>query len=299
MFYTGPNNINGVRDSNRNYFFPVMPGKNDVKGYQDKAVKLGYAFKFELKTIGNYYDKYDFIQIMPTFSFVDKNGRNRQEVDLYYSTPENPLIRIGSAKDDHILSMKLDFKYRNIDIREFEDTAKAMYHLRGGIGTYTLEEWVKSFPMISQNGVTFARYWKILLSEPLRSFIGPSKNLPEGVNPYKAFASVQKWYGEFRLPADCLAVPKGTDLSKEKNLTRNSPVFLKDGYIIVNFRDISVINDDDFSNPVLKYKGENANGWILEGYDLNQGGWQLIEGDVLAYYVDKRSTDDYTGAGTH
>ena len=298
-FYTGPDNINGVRDTNRNYFFPVMPGKNDVRGYHERAVKLGYAFKFELKTMGNYYDKYDFIQIMPTFSFVDKNGKNRQEIDLYYSTPENPLIKIGSNKDTLTFSMKLDFKYRGIDIREFEDTARAMYYLRGGIDNYSLDEWVKYFPAISQNGVTFARYWKILLSEPLRSFIGPSRNLPEGVNPYKALASVQKWYGEFWLPNSCLAVPKGTDLSKIRDLNRNSSVFLKDGYIIVNFRDISVINDDDFTNPALKYKGEKANGWVLEGYDVNQGGWQLIEGDILAYYVDQRASDDFTGAGTH
>ncbi|NMA65777.1 MAG: hypothetical protein GX957_05980 [Clostridiaceae bacterium] len=299
VFYTGPNNINGVKVAGRNYFFPVMPGKNDVRGYHERAVKLGYAFKFELKTMGNYYDKYDFIQIMPTFSFVDKNGKNRQEIDLYYSTPENPLIKIGSDKDTLTFSMKLDFKYRGINIREFEDTARAMYILRGGIGNYTLDEWVKGFPAISQNGVTFARYWKILLSEPLRSFIGPNINLPEAVDPNKALASVQKWYGEFHLPSSCLAVPKGTDLLKEKNLTRNSPVFLKDGYIIVNFREIQVINDDDFSNPALKYKGEKANGWILEGYNTNQGGWQLVEGDILAYYVDKRANDDITGAGNY
>ncbi|NLM76334.1 MAG: hypothetical protein GX187_09645, partial [Clostridiaceae bacterium] len=44
---------------------------------------------------------------------------------------------------------------------------------------------------------------------------------------------------------------------------------------------------------------EKANGWVLEGYDVNQGGWQLIEGDILAYYVDQRASDDFTGAGTH
>ena len=298
-FYTGPNNINGLRDENRNYFFPVMPGKNDVTGYKNRAVKLGYAFKFELKTMGNYYDRYDFIQIMPTFAFVDKNGQNRREVDLYYLTPENALVKIGSSQDTLIHSMKLDFKYRGIDPAEFTRTAKAMYNLRGGIGNYTLEEWMDGFPKVSQNGAEYARYWKILLSEPFRSFIGPDTGLPQEVDEHKALASVQKWYGEFKLPVSCLAVPKGTDLSKMQNLKRNSPVFLKDGYIIVNFRDISVINDDDFENPSLKYAGQHANGWQLEGYNKNQGGWQLIEGDILAYYVDRRSSDDFTGAGTH
>ncbi|NLM74327.1 MAG: hypothetical protein GX184_09905, partial [Clostridiaceae bacterium] len=298
-FFAGPNNIDGNRDNNRKYFFPVMPGKNDVTGFTNRAVKLGYAFKFELKTMGNYYDRYDFIQILPTFTFVDKNGQNRMEVDLYYSTPENALVKIGSSQDTLIHSMKLDFKYRGIDPAEFTRTAKAMYHLRGGIEGYTLEEWMEGFPKVSQAGAEYARYTKILLSEPFRSFIGPDTGLPQEVNQYKALASVQKWYGEFRLPVSCLAVPKGTDLSKMQNLKRNSPVFLKDGYIIVNFRDISVVNDDDFGNPSLKYAGEYANGWQLEGYNISQGGWQLIEGDILAYYVDKRSSDDFTGAGTH
>ena len=298
-FYPGPNNIDGVRDNNRNYFFPVMPGKNDVTGFKNRAVKLGYAFKFELKTIGNYYDRYDFIQIMPTFTYVDKNGQNRTEVDLYYSTPENALVRIGSGQDTLIHSMKLNFKYRGIDPAEFTRTAEAMYHLRGGIGDYTLEEWMDSFPKVSQTGSPYARYWRIRIGEPFRSFIGPDSKLPQEVNPYKALASVQKWYGEYRLPVDCLAVPKGTDLSKMQNLKRSSPVFLKDGYIIVNFRDISVINDDDFENPILKYAGQYANGWQLEGYDINQGGWQLLEGDILVYYIDRRASDDFTGAGTH
>ncbi|NLU52179.1 MAG: hypothetical protein GXX10_04845, partial [Clostridiaceae bacterium] len=52
-------------------------------------------------------------------------------------------------------------------------------------------------------------------------------------------------------------------------------------------------------SPSLKYTGKTGDGWLLEGYNQNQGGWQLLKGDILAYYVDKRATDDYTGAGTH
>ena len=298
-FFVGPNNINGDRDPRRTYFLPVMPGKNDVQGYQLRAVKLGYAFKFEVKTMGNYYDPYDFIRIMPSFTFVDKEGKNRQEIDLYYSAPGKPLIRIGSTEDTQTMSMKLDFKYRGIDPMEFVKTAAAMFRLRGGITGYTLDQWKETFPKVSQNGVTFAKYHKILLSEPLRSFVGPERGVPEGVNQDKALASVQKWYGEYRLPPDCLAVPKGTDLSKLRNLTRSSPVFLKDGFILVNFRDIAVINDDQFTTPSLQYSGGTGNGWALEGYSLVQKGWQLLEGDILAYYVDQRATDDYMGAGTH
>ena len=74
---------------------------------------------------------------------------------------------------------------------------------------------------------------------------------------------------------------------------------MKDGYVLVNFKDIAVIYGDDFDNPTLKYKGRTGDGWVLEGYDTNQGGWQLVAGDVVAYYADRRATDDYMGTGTH
>lgn len=174
-----------------------------------------------------------------------------------------------------------------------------MYRLRGGIKDYTQDKWIESFPKLSQIGVPTYKYTEILLTEPLRCFIGPKNNIPTGVNIDKAFASAQKWYGEYSLPSDCLIVAKGTDLSKERNLTRSSPIFLKEGYLLVNFKNISVGKNKNFNNPYLQYTGKTGDGWVLEGYDTNQGGWQLIDGDVLAYYANKRSTDDYMGTGTH
>jgi hypothetical protein len=283
----------------RKYVLPVMPGKNDMPGYQNRAVKLGYAVRFEIRTIGNYYDRNDYLQIKPRFYFVDRNGKNRQEVDLYYLTADSQFIKIGSEKDTRTNSMKIDFVRRGIDAKEFTDTAAAMFRLRGGMQGYSLEEWTKIFPQISQKGVDVYKFTEILLNEPVRSYVGPQRNIPESVSKDKALASVQKWYGEYCLPANCLAVPKGTDLSKERSLTSSSPVFLKDGYIIVNFRDISVINDGDFERPSLKYTGKTGDGWKLEGYATNQNGWELEYGDVIVYYADKRATDDYYSAGTH
>ena len=82
VFFTGPRNINGDRETQRKYVLPVMPGKNDVRGYQNRAIKLGYAVRFEIRTLGNYYDRYDYLKITPKFYFVDKSGKNRQEVNL-------------------------------------------------------------------------------------------------------------------------------------------------------------------------------------------------------------------------
>lgn len=299
VFYTGPKDINGNINDKRKYFMPVTPGKNDVNAYQNRAVKLGYAFKFEIKTIGNFYNKDDFLRINPTFVFVDKEGQNRTEVDLYYSIPEKPLIKVGSPQDTLITPIKLNFEYRGINIAKFKNTSGAIYRLCGGIEGFTPDKWTNSFVKLSQGGVPTYKYTEILLSEPLRTFIGPTNNIPAQVNIDKAFASAQKWYGEYGLPNDCLIVPKGTDLSKERNLTRSSPLFLKEGYLIVNFADISVIQNSNFDNPILQYTGKTGDGWLLEGYDTSQGGGQLVKGDVLAYYANMRSTEDYIGTGTH
>ena len=100
-----------------------------MAGYKDRAVKLGYSIKFEIKTIGNYYDQDDFVRIMPSFAFVDKDGKNRREVDLYYSTANDPLIKVGSTKDTMAHTMKLDFKYRGINLSEFTNAAESIYRL--------------------------------------------------------------------------------------------------------------------------------------------------------------------------
>ena len=60
-----------------------------------------------------------------------------------------------------------------------------------------------------------------------------------------------------------------------------------------------MINDDNYDHPSLKYIGKTGDGWTLEGYNEDQKGCDLEKGDVFVYYTDKRSTDDYYGAGTH
>jgi hypothetical protein len=120
-------------------------------------------------------------------------------------------------------------------------------------------------------------------------------------------------------------------------------VFLKEGYLVVNFRDIELIRNGDFAHPVLNYSGratedgadavgaigaagvesggivnaadrtvdpaswsvlpadvlELGNGWLLEGYRVQQSGWDLREGDAVVFYANRRATDDLQGLGTH
>lgn len=348
-FSTGTRSINGDFEATRTTILPVMPGKNTQSGYRDRAVKLGYGIRFEMKTVGDFFDGNDVIRIHPTFFHVDKDGKNRSEVDLYYSLPGKPLVRVGSPEDTAIWSGKINLAYRGLTETEWSESGKALWQMKGGITGYASESiFAKAFLQGSQNGVDMFRTWRILMGESVRTFRGPTSTLPPVVNKTLAFASMQKWYGEYRLPSDTLIVPKDTDLSRIARITPKDPVFIKEGYLLINFRSMEVVNNGDYAHPVLLYSGrdmdassaskasglngvsptvaDKGNGWLLEGYQTsqtsqpsqtnqsnqpnqpgqpsqpnqsNKGSWDLREGDAIAFYANRRSTDDLTGLGTH
>jgi hypothetical protein len=349
VFDTGLYNINGDVDPARQYQMPVMPGKNDEPGYLERAVKLGYRVYFELKTIGPFHGAGDAIRIHPTF---DKNGQNRQEVDLYYATPTDPLIRVGSAEDVLVTKGGLDLKWQNLSSEDILAAARANWRLWGGVpGFATAEAYAQACLKQVQVPSDMYRPWRIMLTPSVRLYRGPTLSMgsdptdPAGAAELStlAYASMQRWLGEWSLPADTLIVPAGTDLSQYGPLAAHHPVFLKEGYLVVNFRDIELIRNGDFAHPVLNYSGratedgpdaggaigaggvesggidgaadrtvdpaswsvlpadvlELGNGWLLEGYRVQQSGWDLREGDAVVFYANRRATDDLQGLGTH
>ncbi|MCX7772869.1 MAG: hypothetical protein N2376_07130, partial [Clostridia bacterium] len=72
-----------------------------------------------------------------------------------------------------------------------------------------------------------------------------------------------------------------------------------DGYIIVNF-EIQTIKNQDFSQPILGYANNtNCNMWQMEGgqnvkKDSSNLTYSLEDGDVVFYYANKKSSDDYS-----
>jgi hypothetical protein len=84
------------------YILPIMEGSHPTQGDRG-ALKTGYAFKFTLETVGEYFEDNDYIRIKPTFYYVNKDGSNRRPVDIYYNEyfngKDNILVKIGSAKD--------------------------------------------------------------------------------------------------------------------------------------------------------------------------------------------------------
>ena len=138
--------------------------------------------------------------------------------------------------------------------------------------------------------------------EEPENLTGSTDSLPAGVNADRVRQSVQKWYGEYYIPNDVYATPVGFDVPeygrKNNGLTGKESFWLKDGYIIVNFK-IETVKNEDFNNPVLSYwEAPYCNMFEREGFaytktDYYEVTFELKDGDIIFYDTNKRSTDDY------
>ncbi|NMI06427.1 hypothetical protein HF638_20810 [Paenibacillus sp. SZ31] len=311
-YWTGGNGIDGdPRGNLAPYVLPIRPGSHPVQGFRNATVKTGYHFKFDLKTKGNMFGKQDGIRITPTFSFVSKDGTTRQEVDLYYHRGQERLIGIGSAQDLEKRFVILNSRLRNVPGMELGDTARYQY-------TYELSEEERNQGTMAEHMVRFVdqtshyktwvgRYDWMILPSQIRTLIGPKTDIPSGVNVDRANAAIQRWYGEYSLPADVYAVPKGTNLellARQNQLDEKAKVFLRDGYIVVNFN-IETLRSGNTNAPHLQYiHAPLMNQWQMEGFDNSQvdgqgRSWPMHDGDVVLYHADQSSRNDFQSQVPH
>ncbi|SCX91076.1 Ig-like domain (group 2) [Paenibacillus polysaccharolyticus] len=311
-YWTGTNEIDGdPRGNLAPYVLPIRPGSHPVQGYRNVAVKTGYHFKFDVKTKGNMFGKQDGIRITPTFFYIPKDGTKRQEVDLYYHRGQQQLIRIGSAQDVEKRYVVLNARLRNVPGMELSDTARYQYTHEWtpeDRQLYTLEQAMVRFVTQTSHRQTWTgRYDWMILPSQIRTLIGPKTDLPSGVDIDRANAAIQRWYGEYSLPADVYAVPKGTNLerlTRETLLDDKAPVFLQDGYIVVNFN-LETLQNGNTLAPHLQYMhAPLMNQWKLEGFNgspADEQGirWQTRDGDVVWYHADQSSRDDFQAQVPH
>ena len=306
--HTGNYYYVGTKDENRKnrgisslFTLPLLEGSH-AKYKNRGALKTGYTFRFNLETIGGYFGDDDHIQITPTFYYVKKDGTGRQEVDLHYHAEFNGKVNYYVAlvpegrNRDNPLFMELGNRFRNVPEKEIKDTARLL-----GIDN------IDSFKYKKDN---IGWFDKIILSKYQRTFIGAQEGLPHGVDVDASAISVQKWYGEYRLPNDLFVTTPGFNVP-EYGRTHNGlslggkeDFWLKNGYIIVNFR-IEAIKNNNFDAPSLSYWGApRCNMFTIEGFqkektDYYEKEFILMDGDIVFYDTDERSTDDYEMGGTH
>ncbi|MBB6732799.1 hypothetical protein H7C18_17945 [Cohnella sp. CBP 2801] len=304
-YWVGTKAIDGAARGNKApYVLPVRQGSHPDPGKKNVAVKTGYSFKFEVMTKGNMFGSGDGIRITPTFYFVDRYGKNRQEVDLYYHTDTEKFVRIGSSEDAERRNVTLDTRLRNVPQQEITNTASSLWELNGSPGDK--QSYINQYLKNAKKPTYVGGYNVMLLPPQLRTFVG-SMNVPSSVEAARANASVQHWFGEYSLPAAVYVLPKGfnlADYGRTHQLDDNASVFLRDGFIIVNFN-IETIRNRDLDHPHLQYiHGPLDNQWQLEGYqrsftDPYGVTFQLKDGDVVFYHANLSSYDDFGTGGTH
>ncbi|MCW3793932.1 DUF5704 domain-containing protein [Paenibacillus sp. LS1] len=315
-FWVGGKGIDGAnRTSANNFVLPVRQGSNPIKGLQNITVKTGYTFKFDLKTKGNMFDDKDGVRVTPEFYFVSRDGKNRRLVDLYYHSDKAKFIKVGTTADVEKRNVTLNSRLRNVPQQSIVNTSSTLWEMFASSRGWSTpkQKYMQDYLKNTSKATYVGGYDVQILTAPLRTFIGTMNNLPGGVDIYKANASVQQWYGEYSLPAAVYAVPRGTNLaSYGGKLDDKSKVFLKDGYIVVNFT-VDTIRNGDTSKPHLQYirrpgssfYGTYNNQWRdMEGfsssfttpYGVN---FSSIDGDVMYYDANKSSYDDFNSSGTH
>ncbi|CUH93228.1 DUF5704 domain-containing protein [Herbinix luporum] len=310
-YYTvGSKNQYGHESGRYNkYTLPLINGSHPK--YNNLGVlKTGYAFRFMLDTTGEMYGSGCTIRIIPTFYYVDKDGKNRQKVDLYYNEEidgkQELLVKVGKGID--LVNLKFGTTgnpHSKIPSAEIKHTAKVINTTYAKIAN-------QYSPMYS--------YGDIRITSSFRTFIGVNyASHITGLPSYKKIKELtkeselslskymQRWYGTYKLPTTTYVVPAGYDvyghLSKY-GIDYNEDFWLKDGYIIVNFNIITIDKNGkmhlSYSNGSNYKNRGHCSMWITEGPIIqkkdNKGCiFNFKAGDILLYHANKKYSHDYIG----
>ncbi|RCX06882.1 hypothetical protein DFR58_1662, partial [Anaerobacterium chartisolvens] len=276
---------------------PIMNGSH-IQYRNAGALKRGYKFRFELETLGNYFNDADCISITPSFYYVPYDGSRREKVDLWYNErfngEENSMVKVQGAGQNrnNPKYMNLGNVYRSVPEIEIESTS-----IISRISERSLKE----------HNTLIGWLDRVILGRWVRTYTGDVSELPQGVEQERAKVSKQKWYGEYYLPAELFAAPEGYDVEKQARegygLTGKEDFWKKEGYIIVGFN-IRTVKDESSEGGALGYKGPICNMWEIEAFNLNKKDYEgrsfpLQYGDIVFYYTDRSVKDDYSEGGTH
>ena len=252
------------------------------------VINTGYTFRFSLQTVGTMFRGKDSISITPKFYYLSKDGQVVEEVDLYYDETIHGvlyhLIKVGSKQDQkNLKSMYIGNPYGGVPYEELLQTANLL-HLP-----------IKTFSNVKHPIYTFSN---ILLPWSQRTLIGTS--VPK---------SIQKWYGEYYLPANVHATTKGTDVfsyAVEHGIDYTESFWKTNGYLLVHF-DIQTIQDGiphlSYANT-KNYPDGYCNMWRMEGYihekrDCYGNLFSFQDGDIVLYDLNRSVAKDYFIGGTH
>jgi hypothetical protein len=310
--YTVGTNDQYGKDTGRNvkYTFPLVNGSHPY--YKNQGIlKTGYMFRYSLDTIGTMYSDATSVVIKPSFYFVDKDGKNRTAVDLYYSEEINgksrTLVKVGGALDS--LNMKSTYTGEpnlGIPSAEIKNTA-ALRNVKYGIFF-----WQRS-GMFTFSKVQLNYAFRTLVGQKYTASIKKLDSyeaiVASGITSSKSDKSMQRWYGQYYIPNDVHAAPQGYDVmdyADKHGIDYDESFWLDQGYLIVNF---NIYTTDEQKKQHLSYinaanykNNDNCSMWLMENPPLSKSSYKgptfnFFAGDICVYYSNRKMSEDYsTGA---
>ncbi|MCR4851243.1 MAG: DUF5704 domain-containing protein [Lachnospiraceae bacterium] len=281
------------------YGLPLIAGSNPK--YKNMGLlKAGYVWRFKLDTVSAAMQNDSAsIKIVPSFYWVDENGQNREEVDLYYNETwggkKHTIVRIGGSTD--ATNVKTDYA-GNADWGINPDELKTTASIRG----MNLNTWSSTKATVyTYDGITSNILFKTFSNSSYASKIsGYGLNGTKTTNDLTKLK--QTWYFEYSLP-EFHAVSKGYDVDgyirSTGSLNYKESFWKKDGYVIVHF-DIEAYDKNGIK--IMTYATPNNDMWTMEGFltsrtDANSKALSFEAGDVFMVYADpsKMLSSDYSG----
>lgn len=286
------------------YTLPVLAGDHPDGG--DAGVKAGYTVRFCVTTIGERMSRRNsYVDIVPKFFWVDQEGANRREVDLYYTRRladgKKYLVKIGSDEEQEDIKLQdpngiwLGIPEKEMDVTKaiWGETQEAprmpIYtysHLKGGLPFRTFKNFSYRDAIMG--------HWQAALF----------KN--RGISQERLLMLEQGNYFEYSLPYDVMAVEKNfpvMEYAAGYGVDFSEAFWKKEGFLIVSFEIQAMV----FGNAYLSYANTSAgfcNMWELEGMqkhkrDKNSVDFCFYPGDVLVVPVMDSIRKDYRSGGIY
>lgn len=254
---------------------PVL--KRDRVGNKElRGLSLGEGFIFTLKTIGNYLDKNEKINIRPKFYYIDENGKIDSNIEIFHKYRDS-LISISEFKNRQKNLPNNSEILLGDKIKIIENNNRVYRNLKeSNVSANTYLETVLS----NLKGFNFLNFD---ISYDLKSFIGYKKSeIPKGVDEIKSISSIQKWSGFYFLPSSALVI------KRDKN---GDIRILRDGKLAVVF-EIELRDKNKQKN--ISYVSKFHNQWEKEAYSKNKHNISFPYGTVVIYNLNDSSSDRFS-----
>lgn len=293
------------------FTLPLVGGSHPCYGGVG-VLKRGYSVRFSLDTIGTYYDDTAKVVVYPTYYWVDKEGKNRTKVDLYYSTEvlgkQRRLIKSGESIDlANIARYRVGDRYLGIPQAELEITA-AIRNILIGDWEWTYANLVYGAAKVEMTA-PFRTYTGSEYADSVLSGPNADRVTDAGITEADLIKSKQSWYGSLFVPGNARAVDSTFDVfeyAKKIPINYTESFWKKDGYIIVNL-EIKVYDKDgkerlSYLNKV--HEDYYCNMWKMEGpiigkSDNGRVTMYFEPGDFMIYSVEHSATEDYVVGGIY